>query len=151
MLASCDQHDADMIQADARFYPGGKRRQVRLLLVTGIVLITVMVAGMLASDNYGFAQPALLAAYAGALVAGMAARSRLLAGALAGLVCAGLAGAGIVIAIGLGTGVDYGVTLPVMIPLAGIPGLLLGMAGSACTSGAQSDVRRRQGVPHEDK
>ena len=103
---------------------------MRLLLVFGIVLATSLAAGVLGSGDYGFAQPALLAVWCGALFAGAAAGRRLLAGGAAGFVCAVCAGLAIVIGIGLKEGVDYGVALPVMVPLATIPGFLLGMVGT---------------------
>ncbi len=112
---------------------GEKGRYVRLLLVFGITLVTFLAAGVLGSGDYGFAQPALLVACGGALFVGMAAGRRLWSGAVAGLVCAGLGGVGIVVGIGLKEGADYGIALPVMIPLAGIPGFLLGMAGTRFT------------------
>jgi hypothetical protein len=104
---------------------------MRFLLVFGITLVTFLATGMLGSGDYGVAQPALLAACCGAFLAGLAAGRRRWAGAAAGLVCAGLGGAGIVLGIGLREGADYGIALPVMIPLAGIPGCLLGMVGTS--------------------
>jgi hypothetical protein len=93
-------------------------------------------AVFLASGEWGFAQPALLVVWSGALFVGAAAGGRPLAGAIGGATSAALGGAAIVIGIGLKENVSYAVSLPVMIPLASIPGLMLGIGG-ACFAASE--------------
>ena len=96
----------------------------------GITVVFAALAGVFSSGEYGFGQPALLVVWCGAFFVGVAAGGRHWVGAIAGFVSAALGGVAMEIGIALKEGVDWSVVLPVVLPLAAIPGSILGLFGA---------------------
>ncbi len=99
----------------------------RLIVTTAI---TVMLAVLGGSDQYGIVQPALLFVWAGSAILGAISAYSYFATVLTAFVCSALGAVGILVGIGMidPSWADLGIALAIMIPLASIPGIVLASA-----------------------
>lgn len=127
---------------------GSANSAKRIVGVCGVIILTALVAASTGSGQYGFAQPALLMVWIGAFGAAKIARAGMISAAVIGLACSAVGAIAIVVGIDLKSGADYATALPVIIPLACVPGTLVGIAGHVGDSG--SNQQSTQGTQRDE-